>query len=270
MVAILTLAFFSDLMALRALRRLGTSLEVSMTQTARRLSMAAQIRTLVYQMRFAQRGISLGLFEKRPPDTEKAKKLFVDSAESMQNVITEYRGMVSTDHDKQALDGIGQYLDRWKQIGVNMVRLADAGDTEGLSKVRIVDARTLGDDIDGCVKLLLQSEQAFMNQKTQEARTTSARTFYVQLGLVLLQVLAGVMVVIIVRRLSGVLRSIATSMKEGPSKWRALRGKWRLPARHSRKLLRNWPPPCNNRPPRPKKLRPWRANTPGIRNPPPR
>ena len=37
--------------------------------------MASQIRTLVYQIRFAQRGISLGLFDKRPADTEKAKKL---------------------------------------------------------------------------------------------------------------------------------------------------------------------------------------------------
>jgi methyl-accepting chemotaxis protein len=215
MVSIIMFALFSDVVALRAVPRMGSALEVSMTQTARRLAMAAQIRTLVYQMRFAQRGISLGLFEKRPPDTEKAKKLFADSGEGMQKIIAEFRAMVSTDHDKQALDAIGQYLDRWKQIGVHMVRLADAGDTEGLSKVRIVDARTLGDDIDGCVKLLLASEQEFMNRNLAEARRTTSQTFYAQVGLVIFMILAGVAVVIVVKRMSGLLRHIASEMKQG-------------------------------------------------------
>ncbi len=215
MVAIIMFALASDVVALRAVRSLGSALGISMTQTARRLALAAQIRTLVYQMRFAQRGISLGLFEKRPADTEKAKKLFADSGNVMGQLITEFRAMVSTDGDRQALDEIGKYLDRWKQIGVHMVRLAEAGDTDGLSQVRIVDARTLGDDIDGCVKLLLQGEQAFMDRNTAEARRTSSLTFYAQLGLVILMSLAGVVVVIVVRRLSGLLRHIASEMKQG-------------------------------------------------------
>src|ERR1035441_9176329 len=102
MVAIIMFALLSDVVALRAVRGLGSALDVSMTQTARRLALAAQIRTLVYQMRFAQRGISLGLFEKRPADTEKAKKLFADSGDGMGQLITEFRAMVSTDGDRQA------------------------------------------------------------------------------------------------------------------------------------------------------------------------
>jgi len=74
-VAIKALALFSNTVALLAVRNLGSALDRSTSQTSRRLAMASQIRTLVYQIRFAQRGISLGLFEKRPADTEKAKKL---------------------------------------------------------------------------------------------------------------------------------------------------------------------------------------------------
>jgi methyl-accepting chemotaxis protein len=215
MVAIITLALFSDMMALRAVRSLGSALEVSMNLTARRLAMAAQIRTRVYQIRFAQRGISLGLFEKRPPDTIKAKSLFVESIDDIQKLITEFRALVSTHSDKQALDQIGQYADRWKQVGFDMVRLADAGDTEGLSHIRIVDARTLGDDIDGCVKLLIAHEQEFINRNEADARNTASLTFYVQLSLAILMLVAGVAVVIIVKRLSGLLRHIASEMRQG-------------------------------------------------------
>jgi methyl-accepting chemotaxis protein len=186
-----------------------------MDQTARRLAMAAQIRTRVYQIRFAQRGISLGLFEKRPPDTIKAKELFVESIDAVQKLITQFRALVSGDSDRQALDQIGQYAERWKQIGFDMVRLADAGDTDGLSHIRIVDARTLGDDIDGCVKLLIAHEQEFMNRNIAAARRTASQTFYAQLGLVILMIAAGAAVFIMVRRLSGLLRHIASEMKQG-------------------------------------------------------
>ncbi|MGD0297870.1 MAG: methyl-accepting chemotaxis protein [Bryobacteraceae bacterium] len=215
MLAIIVLALLSDLVALRALGSLGSALDISMNQTARRLATAAQIRTLVYQIRFAQRGISLGLFEKRPADTEKAVKLFTDSIDGVQTLIAEFRTLVSTDADKRALDEIGRYADRWKQIGFHMVQLAEAGDTGGLSHIRIVDARTLGDDIDGCVKLLLTNEQEFMNRSIADSRRTSSQTFYTQLGLAILMLLAGALVVVMVRRLSSLLRHIASEMKQG-------------------------------------------------------
>src|ERR1035438_3286631 len=91
MVAIIMFALLSDVVALRAVRSLGSALDVSMTQTARRLALAAQIRTLVYELRFAQRGISLGLFETRPADTEKAKKLFANSIDTIQKLLTQFR-----------------------------------------------------------------------------------------------------------------------------------------------------------------------------------
>jgi RNase P/RNase MRP subunit POP5 len=205
----------SDIVAFRAVRSLGAALDVSMTQTARRLAFASQIRTLVYQLRFAQRGISLGLFEQRPADTEKAKKVFADSGNEMQELIAQFSAMVSSDSDKQALDEIRTYADRWKQIGFHLAQLADAGDTQGLSQVRIVDARTLGDDIDGRIKLLLSHEQAFMQDNIREARRTSSQTFYAQVGLAILMSLAGVAVLIVVRRLSGLLKHIASEMKKG-------------------------------------------------------
>jgi methyl-accepting chemotaxis protein len=215
LVAIIGFAVFSNTVALLAVRDLGSALDTSINQTSRRLAMASQIRTLVYQIRFAQRGISLGLFEKRPADTKKAQKLFADSIATIQTLITQFRTVASTESDKRALDEIGQYADRWKQIGFHMVQLADAGDTDGLSKVRIIDARTLGDDIDGCVKLLLTHEQEFINRNIADSRRTSSQTFYGQLGLAMLMILAGVSVVVMVKRLSNLLRHIASEMKNG-------------------------------------------------------
>jgi methyl-accepting chemotaxis protein len=214
-VAIIAFALFSNTVALLAVRSLGSALDRSTSQTSRRLAMASEIRTLVYQIRFAQRGISLGLFEKRPADTEKAKKIFADSMATIQTLITEFRAMVSSDSDKRALDKIGQYAERWKQIGFHLVQLADAGDTEGVSHVRIVDARTLGDDIDGCVKVLLTHEQEFIDRNIADSRRTSSQTFYAQTGLAMLMILAGVSVVILIRRLSSLLRRIAAEMKHG-------------------------------------------------------
>ena len=80
--------------AVQAIRRLG-SISNALTETAPELSLAEQIRTAIYEMRFAQRGISLGVFES-PKDLLKAEILFRDCGAQIDSILNELRPLLES------------------------------------------------------------------------------------------------------------------------------------------------------------------------------
>jgi methyl-accepting chemotaxis protein/methyl-accepting chemotaxis protein-1 (serine sensor receptor) len=215
-IAMLVLALVCNYAAIHAIRQLGASLDDTVNRGAPKLAMAEQVRTLVYELRFAQRGISLALFEDlTQADMKKAKNLFTDSGDRMQQIVTEIRPLLDTDGERQAVADIEARLKRWQALGVEMNRLADAHDTMGLSKLRVGDVRNLSNDIDEKAKGLIALQTGNMKQAGEGAAAAASRAFTIQFGITGILLAAGAVIVVLVRRMGRNLRELAGRMRAG-------------------------------------------------------
>jgi methyl-accepting chemotaxis protein/methyl-accepting chemotaxis protein-1 (serine sensor receptor) len=212
--AMVSLALVSDLLALRAIRGLSSQLDTSLSRTVEAMTTIEQLRTLVYQIRFAQRGMSLGLFEKRRVDTIKAEQLFSDSISKMRDRIAALHSFVTSDGDRAALNAMAAYSEKWRLTGIEMNRLADSGDAQGLSRMRIAEGRTLGDRIDTCALQLMGSGEARLKQTAGDAARMSSTVLALQLALTGLQVLVAIAGWAVVLHLSGVLKRVAAEVQD--------------------------------------------------------
>jgi len=207
-------ALASNYVAVHAIGRLGVTLDESGGKTAKAMALAERVRTQVYQMRFAQRGISLGLFENVPADLVKARKLFEDAGKQMGEAVVAIRPLVPPTGQALA-DTIGRKLERWQNLGQEMERLADARDTQGLSKLRLGEVRTLADDIDGNAKALIELQWQVMADAKQEAAGASSRAYAVQIALSFAIVVVGLLIVLLIRQVGRRLRKVATDLRHG-------------------------------------------------------
>jgi methyl-accepting chemotaxis protein/methyl-accepting chemotaxis protein-1 (serine sensor receptor) len=211
--AILAISLLSGFFALRAISGLGGTVRETAAHTARSLALAERIRAVTYQARFASRGVSLGLFEKIPADVGKARQTFQSSAGQVQQIADELRPLLKEEAEQKALRDLESLLPVWQSLRQEMFRLADAGDTAGLSKLRNGDVRLTAEAVDKCAANLIDLENQAMARAVASSQSSVSLTFALQIAFIVVIAMAGALVIIVVWRAGAQLKKVAAGLR---------------------------------------------------------
>ena len=206
-------ATIQGLGAFYAIRVLGTDLDRAFSKGSYELPLAEQIRTAIYEMRFAQRGISLGVFES-PKDMLKAETLFRDSGARIDSILNQLEPLLD-ERGRQVVDSMRPKLQKWRGLGPEMERLAAARDTEGLSRLRTGEVRTTADQMDAATKQLIAMGTKSLETNRVSAATAASRAYVVQVAIGCGFVLVGISVILWIRRVGRQIRSVAADLRQG-------------------------------------------------------
>jgi methyl-accepting chemotaxis protein/methyl-accepting chemotaxis protein-1 (serine sensor receptor) len=208
----LAISLVSGFFGLRAIDGLGRTVRETAARNAKSLALAERVRAVTYQARFASRGVSLGLFEKLPADVDKAKKTFQGSADQVQQIADELQPLMKDDAERQALQDLEGLLPGWQSLRQEMFRLADAGDTDGLSKLRNGDVRRTAEAVDKCAAALIDVENRDMAQAIAQAQSSVSLSFALQIIFIVAIAAAGAIVIAIVWRAGIQLKEVAAGL----------------------------------------------------------
>ena len=210
---ILIISLISGFYALRAISGLGDTVSETATRTTKSLVLAERIRAVTFQARFASRGVSLGLFEKLPPDVAKAKQTFQASAEQVQQIVEDLRPLMKEEAEQKAPRDLAGLLPGWQSLRQEMFRLADSGDTGGLSKLRNGEVRRTAEAVDKCAAALIDIENRSMARKNAESQASVSVTFALQILFIAAIALAGAIVILVVWRAGRQLKKMAAGLR---------------------------------------------------------
>ena len=210
----MAIALFSNAGAVREIRGLGTTLDGLARHTARALVMEEDIRTAIYEMRFAQRGISLAILE-APPDLPKAEKLFRDSGARMESLLNDLAPLLDVPQERALLPSMLTKLQKWRSLGPEMERLAGAGDAPGLSRLRTGEVRRTADEIDAAARQLIAAGTEALDSSVARASSVASQAYVMQLVLSVAFLVAGFTALLWTRRTGQHLKTLAANLRQG-------------------------------------------------------
>jgi methyl-accepting chemotaxis protein/methyl-accepting chemotaxis protein-1 (serine sensor receptor) len=210
----LAIALVSSFLALWAVSGLGRTLDETVSRTSKALALAESIRTASYQARFASRGVSLGVLEKRPADLDRAEQTFETSAAQIQRIADELRPLLGTMAERSALKDLEGLLPGWQRLRQEMFRLAAAGDTEALSELRNGEVRSTGESLDKCAAILTELQNKTMANAVADTHAAASRAYVLQIAFGAATAGAGVVVIVIIRRMGWGLTELAGNLRQ--------------------------------------------------------
>ena len=208
------IALISNGVAVSEIRSLGSRLDAVAGHTTRSASIAERIRTAIYEMRFAQRGISLAILE-APQDLPKAENLFRDSGARIEGMLDELGPLLDDPHDRALVEEMRGKIRKWRALGPEMERLAAAGDTASLSRLRTGDVRKTADEIDAAAQQLIARNSEGLVRAEKEAAFTASAAYQVQLVFACVFLLAGGAALVWTRRTGRHIKDLAAHLRAG-------------------------------------------------------
>jgi methyl-accepting chemotaxis protein len=212
--AIMACALISNGAAVRDIRALGATLDGVAKRTARALSVAEHIRTGIYEMRFAQRGVSLAILE-APQDLAKAENLFRDSGARIERLLNELPPLLETEAERSLVAEMQGKIQKWRAMGPVMEQLAAQGDTEGLSRLRTGDIRKLADEMDAAAIALIGGESKSLVRAEEDAASTAVHAFALQIVMAVTFLGVGSAALFWTRRNGRHIKHLAASLRNG-------------------------------------------------------
>jgi len=212
--AMALIALLVNMGAFLAVHLLHAGMDRTLGGSAAALPLAEQVRTAIYEMRFAQRGISLGVFES-PQDTLKAVVLFRDSGARIDTLLNRLDSLVDAPEGRPLIAAMRPKLQKWRSLGPQMERLAQASDTAGLSRLRTGEIRTIADQMDASAKQLIDIENKLMGQARAEAASVTALVYRIQVVLGTALLTGAIWVVLWIRRIGRRIQGLASHLHLG-------------------------------------------------------
>jgi methyl-accepting chemotaxis protein/methyl-accepting chemotaxis protein-1 (serine sensor receptor) len=209
----LAIALISSFLALWVVSGLGRTLDETSSRSSKALALAESIRTASYKARFASRGVSLALIEKLPGDLTRSEKLLQDSAEQVQQIADELQPLLGTEAERRALKDLQELIPGWRALHQEMFRMAAGGDTEALSKLRNGPVRSAGEALDKCASTLTGIENGAIATAAASAHATASRAYVLQIAFGAVIAVAGVVVIVIIRRMGWGLTELAADLR---------------------------------------------------------
>jgi methyl-accepting chemotaxis protein len=203
-----------NLGAFQVIRVMKANEDKTFSKAAHDLPLVEQIRTTIYEMRFAQRGISLGVFES-PQDTLKAETLFRDCGIVIDRILNELEPRLDNAQSRALMASMRPKLQKWRSLGPEMERLAAARDTAGLSRLRTGEVRTLADEMDAATKKLIAVETESLAKEKADAATIAAWAFRIQILLGFAFLAGGISLVVWIRRVGLQIQGLAAHLHRG-------------------------------------------------------
>ncbi|HWC97657.1 MAG TPA: methyl-accepting chemotaxis protein [Candidatus Sulfopaludibacter sp.] len=208
----LALSLLLGVMSLNSISSLNTELETATQKTARRLQLSGTLDTAGSDMLAGMRGMVMFTFGKAPESVQMSKQQFDGAAVTWQKALDEFRPLIVTPEGRKLIDQLQQQLTDWRSVIAEVDQADQKNDPDTALKIALTkglpiyqansrDTTALGD---------LQT-RILADQKTRGAGIHSFSN-WTAFSLLALTTLAGIVLFLVVRDSSKILRETALEL----------------------------------------------------------
>jgi methyl-accepting chemotaxis protein len=201
--------------SLTSISDLVSDVDVTANKSARKVELAGQIKTGIYAMRWAARGVILATIDKDTPELQKSAKDFQTAGESIRGALAEMRPLLVTERGKQAADDLERGLAQWLPLGDQLRQLCTAGRLAEADQIRKGPQRVIGNAMQRSADEIIVILKQVMAEATDGALGDGRRSRWVAGVLVALSVVVGIGVLLVIRHTNVKLRQFASEFGEG-------------------------------------------------------
>ena len=173
--SLLITLIFGGLM-LNVVASLRDNMEHTVTVTARKVDLAAQMDAAVARMRTNVRGVALAAALKDPAGMAKDQKEFQAKSAEFRKTLAEMRPLLLLERGKQAANRLEASMNEWTPLMDQMVELCKQGKLEEANALRIGKQLEIVNQITAATEELQQIQHELMAGDYQSAQTDASRS----------------------------------------------------------------------------------------------
>jgi methyl-accepting chemotaxis protein len=214
-IALFALAAVLGYGCLSTASRFKEEFDSAVMPAVQKLALADKIGIANSELISSQRGIILAAFGKNQAEIEKYEHVFQQQGEIVRRAMDEMRPLLIKEDSKALIAGIAADLSEWQPHHEELVRQAGAGHVAEANRIRTETTAPIYNKIAaGAIRLQLAQTELVAEDKTAvEDQNASSRR--VALGLLALCVVAGSIVIAIVRGVTRNIRRAIVQLAEG-------------------------------------------------------
>ncbi len=212
--ALLGVAVILGVASLYEVSSLSTSLDRAVNTTARKIRLSDDIGLMAERMQTAQRGLVVYTYAKSPAQINNAVQMFNSASENSANLLAQIRTSAATEEGRRAAREMDEARTAWNGVFAEMKQHADAGDTEGATKVGVERGVPAYEVLAKGAKRLVDLQDGILRQEQQEAATETSASRWVTMSLLAICLALGAATLIVVRNSSRALQQAAARLSE--------------------------------------------------------
>ena len=213
--AMLALLLVMGFGSIDAISGLGDRLNITATETTRKVELVGIINQAVAEMRLAVRGELLFSTYKEPRELAEAREMFQGASGRIEHALAEIRPMLVTDRGIKAAAHISDAMVEWKAVEADVYSLVSAGKLAEANQLRQERQAEIAKRMSQSSATIGEMQHGLLQQAAEAGRTTTARGWWIVFSLAALGVAAGVGVALVVRSITRTLHALAGEMREG-------------------------------------------------------
>jgi methyl-accepting chemotaxis protein/methyl-accepting chemotaxis protein-1 (serine sensor receptor) len=213
--AILTAALLMGIMAFIGLSRVGTGLDRVVHQNARRQVLADLINLNCTEMISLNRGMDLRAVMKDQASVDKYHQDYRDELDKLNRSLTEFAPLVVTGEGKEFLQTMTAGAVRMNDFNERAYRLLGNQDIEGALTFYKNEFLPYANQLQVQAMHFSEFQTELMAEEAKSDRSVQEQSEWFTAILLVISILAGAVVVVIIRQINGALREAATSLGDG-------------------------------------------------------
>ncbi|HMD48825.1 MAG TPA: methyl-accepting chemotaxis protein [Bryobacteraceae bacterium] len=195
--------------------RLGSELDLTVNQTARKVQLLSQIDSDFLRMRSCQRGIQLFAMHNLPDKVAADKAEFESRMRSVEQSLRDLKPLLVTDEGKRSLAEIETELPNYQGYFRNVVAAATAGKHDDALREYTQHSFGSVELMGKAVKSIMALQQGLMDQSRKNATDDTTMSRWISVLLTLVAVLIAPFVLMSIRRTTRELRQAARELADG-------------------------------------------------------
>jgi methyl-accepting chemotaxis protein/methyl-accepting chemotaxis protein-1 (serine sensor receptor) len=211
-VGMLAMTLLMGIASLYVSSSLNTELEIATQKTARLLQLAGLMDAAASDMLAGMRGIVLFSFAKNPPRVQLSKEQFQTAADTWQKSIDEVRPLLATEEGTRLTSQLQDQLTRWRSVILEVQQATDRGEADAALQIATAKALPVYQAAMRDTDAFRALQTRLLDQQRVRAASIHSTGNTVNLLVFALSMLAGAILLVVVRNSSRSLRNTAAEL----------------------------------------------------------
>jgi methyl-accepting chemotaxis protein len=203
------------LSSLNGVGKLQTALDVTGSQSARKIQLAGQIDTTESDLAAAERGMIMYAAGKDTAGLDESERKFQEAAALLRTAAEELRSLALLPQTKERIGVIETQVDEWKSNVARVSTLLHAGNLDEAVKLSASKDLELYNKIGAGTDVLSKTQNALIAQDMASANAQTSASRWIAIGFTLVGFGVGIAVLFVIRQVNAALRRLAAQLSDG-------------------------------------------------------
>jgi len=212
---ILALAMLLGASSSVIINNLSRSMNYTVNVAAKRRFTAFDVYTAALKMQSLDRAIMLREIMQQTAAVEGHKREYTDTVESVRKSLADYQSLMEDDDARRGYETVNTQMDALTQAHDELVKYIEGQKFDEVQKVADQKVMPAAEAVTSSARQLMQQDVTRMNAASGDAESKAAAGQWILIFLTGVSLAVGAAIIVIVRGISGTLRSLAYTMSEG-------------------------------------------------------